>query len=130
VSVSAGPDIRRAYWLTFAIGVTGSALYVALADWRPALAFLFGSFGSLGNLWLFEWLARGISPHESSRKPWQASAFIGRYIILIGFGYVIVKALSINALALILGLLSSTAAMLFSSLAELLESVRGSRRPN
>jgi ATP synthase I chain len=130
VSPAANPDIRFAYWLTLAIGVAGCALYLTLADWRPALAFLLGSFGSLGNLWLFEWLARAISPDGASRKPWQASAFIGRYIILIGFGYVIVKALSINALALILGLFSSTAAMLFSSLAELLGSFRGSRRAN
>src|SRR4051812_47722215 len=99
-SIDADSAIRHTRRATAAIGALGTAVYLCFDDWKAALAFLLGAFGSLGNLWLFDWLARGISPEGSTaRKPWQAGAFMARQIILVGFGYAIVKALGINALA-------------------------------
>jgi len=91
------------------------------------LAFFLGALGSFGNLWLFHWLSRAIAPGESSRKPWQAGAFIGRYLILFTLGYVIVKGLGVNPLPVVFGLFASTAAILFSSAVEIVQSRFGTR---
>ena len=93
--------------------------------WRPGLAFLLGAVTSLGNLWLFGRMARGLEPGTNTRKPWQASAFAGRYLVFIAVGYVIVNALGVSPLPVVLGLFTSTAAVLLSSLLELASSLIG-----
>ena len=77
----------------------------------------------MGNFWLFNWLSRAIAPGDVTRKPWQAGAFIGRYFILFGIGYVIVGALGINPLPVVFGLFVSTAAVLTSSVTEIVHSL-------
>ncbi|MBV8895992.1 MAG: ATP synthase subunit I [Acidobacteriaceae bacterium] len=124
---------QRLYFLTLAFGVMGFVLYWALAGFMPALAYLLGALGSFGNLWLFNWLARSLTPAdpesgESARKPWQAGAFVGRYIILFTLGYVIVKGLGVNPLPVVFGLFASTAAVLFSSAVEIVQSLFRTRR--
>lgn len=120
--------IRRLYILTLTFGAIGFVLYWALYSFIPALAFLLGALGSLGNLWLFNWLARSMAPGATSRKPWQAGAFVGRYLILFTLGYVIVKALGVNPLPVVFGLFASTAAVLSSSAVEIIQSFFGTRR--
>jgi hypothetical protein len=71
-----------------------------------------GGAGSLGNLWLWHWLAQLIEPGRGPKKTWHAGIFIGRYLILLGGGYGIVKVLGVNPLGVVLGLLTSTAAVL------------------
>ena len=89
------------------------------SGWRAALAFFLGALISLGNLWLFARLARGIEPGDKARKPWQAGAFFARYLIFFTFGYVIVRSLGVSPLPVVLGLFASTAAVLLSSVVEL-----------
>ena len=120
-------DLRRVYRLTLAFGLIGFVSYFAVLGPRPAFGFLLGALGSFGNLWLFEWLARSIAPGGSPQKPWRAGAFVGRYLLLFTIGYVIVKALGVNPLAVIFGLLASTAGVLFSSIIELVEALLGRR---
>jgi len=122
--------IRRIYWLALGFGLGGFVIYFGLQGWRPAAGFALGALGSVGNLWLFEWLTRSIVPEpgvEKPKKPWQAGIFVTRYIVMILVGYAIVKALGVNALAVILGLLTSTAAVLTSSILELLQNFFVSR---
>jgi hypothetical protein len=121
-------SVRQLYLLTMAIAVLGAVAFLILYGWRPALAFLLGSAVSLGNLWLFTWLARAIEPGAQQRKPWEAGAFVGRYLILFTFGYVIVKSLGVSPLPVVLGLFASTGAVLLSSLLELAGSAFASRR--
>ena len=122
-----GP-LRRLYFLTVGIGLLGFVSFFARRGIRPAVAFLLGALASLGNLWLYDWLSRSIAPGaKAARKPWQAGAFIGRYLILFTFGYAIVKALDVNPLAVVLGLLASTGAVLASILFELAQSLLGKR---
>jgi ATP synthase I chain len=121
-------NIQRLYFLTLAFGVIGFVSYWALVGFIPALAFLLGALGSLGNLWLFNWLARSMMSSENDKKPWQAGAFVGRYIILFTLGYVIVKGLGVNPLPVVFGLFASTAAVLSSSAIELVQSLFGTRR--
>ena len=121
-----GP-IQRLYWGTAAFAAIGFVSYFAVDGIRPALAFFLGALGSFGNLWLYDWLSRSIAPGSTSRKPWQAGAFIGRYLILFTFGYAIVKALDVNPLAVILGLLSSTGAVIVSLVFELFQNLLGKR---
>jgi hypothetical protein len=119
--------VRRLYWLTAAFGVIGFVSYFVLVDAISAVAFVLGAVGSFGNLWLFDWLSRAVAPGTTSRKPWQAGAFVTRYLLFFAAGYVIVKALNVNPLPVIFGLLVSTAAVLMSSILELFGSLLGGR---
>lgn len=107
-----GPSIRRLYWCTVAFGMLGAACYLVKGDVRSALGFLLGAAGSVANLWFWNWLSHLIEPGRGPKKSWQAGLFIGRYVILLGGGYGIVKFLGVNPLAVVLGLLTSTAAVL------------------
>jgi ATP synthase I chain len=121
-------SLRRLYWLTASFGMIGFVSYFWLQGPRSAFGFLLGAVGSFGNLWLFVWLSRAISPTGTPRRPWKAGAFVGRYVVLVTLGYVIVNALSVNALAVILGLFASTAAVLLSSTIEIIQGFSGSKR--
>jgi hypothetical protein len=100
-------SVRQLYRLTIVVGILGAAAFSWVQGPREGLAFALGGLGSFGN----------------SGKPWQASAFIGRYILLFAAGYVIVKGLDVNPLPVILGLFASTAAVLTSSIVELLQNL-------
>jgi hypothetical protein len=121
-------SLRRLYWLTALFGVMGFVSYFWLQGPRSAFGFLLGAVSSFGNLYLFVWLSRAISPIATTRRPWKAGAFVARYVILITIGYVIVNALSVNALAVILGLFASTAAVLLSSTIEIVQGFTESKR--
>jgi lipid-A-disaccharide synthase-like uncharacterized protein len=121
-------SVRRLYWLTALFGLAGFVSYFWVFGPRPAFGFLLGAAGSLGNLWLFEWLANSIAPREAPPRPWKAAAFVGRYVILFTAGYVIVKGLGVNPLPVVLGLFASTAAVLLSITTELVLSIFGHRR--
>lgn len=119
--------VHRLYWLTGLVAAIGFVWYFLVQGPAPAVDFLLGAGGSFGNLWLFDWLSRAIAPGTASRKPWQAGAFFTRYLLLFAAGYVIVNALDVNPLPVILGLFASTAAVLTSSILELVFSLLGSR---
>jgi hypothetical protein len=121
-------SLRRLYWLTASFAAIGFISYIWLQGPRSAFGFLLGAMGSFGNLYLFVWLSRAISPTSTARRPWKAGAFVSRYLVLVTLGYVIVNALSVNALAVVLGLFSSTAAVLLSSTIEIVQSFSGSKR--
>jgi hypothetical protein len=121
-------SVRQLYILTLAVAILGAVAFSIPYGFRSALAFLLGSAVSLFNLWLFSWLARAIEPGAKQQKPWEAGAFVGRYLILFTFGYVIVKSLGVSPLPVVLGLFASTAAVLLASLLELAGSAFGSRR--
>ncbi len=88
------------------------------------MAFAVGALCSFGNLWVFDRISKQLAPGENSRKPLQAGAYFIRYILLLGIGYAIVKALRVSPLAVILGLLASTAAVLVASVIELLTALK------
>jgi hypothetical protein len=116
-------SVRVLYRLTLVVGILGAAAFGWTQGAREALAFGLGALGSFGNLWLFHRLSLNIAPGEGSGKPWQAGAFIGRYLVLFAAGYVIVKGLGVNPLPVVLGLFASTAAVLASSIVELLQNL-------
>ncbi len=113
--------LRRVRWLTGSFGILGFVSYFWLQGPRPAFAFLLGAASSFGNFLLFEWLSRAIAPGDAPRQPWKTAAFVARYLLLFTIGYVIVKGLGVNPLAVVLGLLASTAAVLFSSTLEIIQ---------
>jgi hypothetical protein len=122
--------VRRIYLLALGFALVGFVAYFGLQGWRPAVGFALGALGSFGNLWLYERLTHRIEPvqaGQSPRKPWEAGIFITRYLVMILVAYAIVKTLGVNALAVILGLLTSTAAVLTSSVIEVLQSYLVSR---
>lgn len=122
-------SLRLLYWLTAVYGVIGFVSYFAVQGPRPAVGFAIGALGSFANLWLFNWLSGAIAPGDRQKKPWQAGTFIGRYLLLFLIGYATVKTLDVNPLPVVLGLFSSTAAVLTSIVVELIQSLRG-RQPS
>jgi biotin transporter BioY len=114
-------SIRRLYVLTGVFAVGGFGALWPAQGFKTALAFLLGAITSIGNLYLFGYLARAISPSGGQSKPWEARAFISRYLILFAAGYVIIKALGVNPLAVVLGMLASAAAAIASIIFELIE---------
>ncbi len=122
--------VRRIYWFALGFGVAGCVTYFFLGGWRTALAFALGAAVSVGNLWLFDRITHSIEPEtegEAKKNPWKPLILILRYFLLLALGYAIVKTLSVNALAVVLGLLTSTAAILTSTVFELVESFLVSR---
>jgi hypothetical protein len=112
-------SLRRVYWLIAFFALLGFVWYLAITGIRDALGFALGAAGSFGNFWLFDRLSHRIAPGPGRAKPWEAGAFIARYVVLLGIGYAIVKALNVSPLAVILGLLASTAAVLASLVIEI-----------
>ena len=121
-------SIKKLYWLTAALGMLGFIAAFSYAGPRHALAFAGGALGSLGNLWVFERLGLALAPGPRRRKPLEAGAYIVRTIVLLGIGYAIVSILGANAFAVILGLLTSAAAVLASLMVELVLSLFRTRR--
>jgi hypothetical protein len=118
---------KSLYWFTGSLGIIGFVLYLCAQGPKLAASFALGAAGSLGNLWLWDLLSRFIAPSDRPKKAWQAGLFIGRYIILWGAGYAIVKVLGVNALAVVLGLLASTAAVLASLIIEIIQGFLGTQ---
>jgi ATP synthase I chain len=114
-------SLRRIYGLMGLFGAIGFVSYSWIEGPKPALGFALGAVGSFGNFWLFVWLTRAIAPGDYTRKGWKASLFVARYAVLLLLGYVIVKALNVNGLAVVLGLLVSTVAVLASLPFEIIE---------
>lgn len=118
-----GSSLRRLYWLMGLFGIAGFIFYLVMQSADSAFSFALGAAGSFGNLWLFSWLSAAISPGDRARKPWKAGLFVLRYATLVLLGYVIVKSLRINGLALILGLFLSAAAVLASLIFEIAQTI-------
>ena len=110
---------RRLYWLTFVIAVTGS--FVAWALWGKGAGggFALGGMASLVNLWMWEAIANGLAGAKSKKSVVAGGLFAGRFLALFAFGYVIVRALNVQPLAAIVGLLSASFAVLVEILLEL-----------
>lgn len=115
--------VRLLYQLTAVLGAIGFVLYLILVGIGPAFGFALGAACSIGNLWLFDWLTRSLTPGESRRRPWKPAIFVLRYFILLASGYAIVELLGVNALTVIWGLLTSTAAVLIALIVELFQSL-------
>lgn len=120
-------SVRPLYLLTAIFGVLGFVAYLAIQGPLSAVGFAIGAVSSFGNLWLFDRLSQSIAPSDKPRKSWQAGTFIIRYIILFFIAYASIKTLGVNPLAVILGLLASTAAVLTFGLYELFRGLLGSR---
>ena len=120
--------VGQIYTLTAFVALIGFVSYFLFDGLGPAGGFALGAVGSFGNLWLFERLAFKLTPGPLENKPWRAGTYAVRYLLLIAFGYVIVKALRVNGLPVVLGLLSTTVAALLASLAELIRYFLGNRR--
>ncbi len=121
-------SLHRLYWLMSIFAALGFIWYLGHQGATPGVAFLLGVLGSFGNLWLFNWLSGAIAPGHASRRPWQAGAFVLRYLILFMMGYVIVEALDVNPLPVVLGLFASTAAVLVSATIDIVQNLFGAGR--
>ena len=118
---------RRLYWLTFVIVVTGSFLAWGIWGKSAAGGFALGGIASLANLWIWEMIANGLSGNPSKKSMVAGALFAGRLLALFAFGYVIVRALNVQPLAAIAGLLSASLGVIAEILFELAGAARLSR---
>ena len=124
-------NVRQLYRWTILFAAAGIVWQVIAGGPRSGIAFLLGALGSLANLWVFEWLTNVLEraavqtpeAEPERKRPWGAGLFIGRYAALWLVGYTTVKALGVSPLPVLLGLLTSTAAVLAASIAELFGSL-------
>ena len=119
-------SMRRLYWLTFVIAGTGSLVAWALWGKGAGGGFALGSVASLVNLWMWEAIANGLGGGKSKKSAVAGGLFAGRLLALFAFGYVIVRALNVQPLAAIVGLLSAS----FAVMAEILLELAGAARPS
>jgi|SRR5271157_628402 len=112
---------QRLFRITVAIVVAG---LVVAGLWRglPA-AFGFGIGGSvsLASLWLWHRVAMKISPAREPKKAGPSAFFlVGRFLVVLASGYVIVRTLDVNVIAALAGLFASAAAVVAEMLFELI----------
>jgi hypothetical protein len=131
-----GSAIRRLYWLTLATGVIGIPVAAFRGGVPSAAGFALGAGGALVNLWLWQRVAGklGNAPPitaadmESAPPPPRgpsATSLTIRVLALFAVAYGIVRALNVNGLAVLCGLLASTLAALVEILYELILLRRG-----
>lgn len=118
---------RRLYWLTFVIVVTGSLIAWALRGEGAGAGFALGGIASLVNVWMWETIANALSGSRSKKSMAAGGLFAGRFLALFAFGYVIVRALNVQPLAAVVGLLSASFAVIAEILLELTGGTRSSR---
>lgn len=116
-------SLTQLYWLTGGYAAIGFVSYFSVVDTREATGFLLGALLSLGNLWLFAWVTRTITPGRKSSKQWAMGLYLIRLLLLFFIAYVIVKLLGVSPLAVILGLLASAAAVLTFLAAEIIQTL-------
>lgn len=109
---------RRLFWLTLGIGIVASAVGWIMGGQRIGLGLAIGSLASLGNLWLWHAVTKGITAQAKPSKS-STGLFAGRILALFAVGYVMVKYLSIDPRAGIAGLFASSAAVIVEILLEL-----------
>ncbi len=118
---------RRLYWLTFVIVITGS--FLAWALWGPGAGggFALGGIASLVNLGMWEAIANALSGARAKKTMAAGGLFAGRFLALYAFGYVIVRALNVQPLAAVVGLLSASLAVVAEIVLQLTGGIRRSR---
>lgn len=134
------PDIdytlatRRLYGFTLATGVLGLPIAAVRGGLPSAVGFSLGVAGALLNLWLWQRLTAKLGPEPSAaprleadestpprplRRGPSAASLTLRVLALFACAYAIVRALNVNGLAVLCGLLASTLAALAEILYEL-----------
>ncbi|MFZ0593212.1 MAG: ATP synthase subunit I [Bryobacteraceae bacterium] len=119
VDIDYGQATRRLFWLTCGIGLTGSLVAWWVAGNSAGGGFLIGSAASLANLWIWHAIARHLSSGEEKPSRTMAGLFAGRFLGLFALGYVILKTLNVQPLAMVLGLFVSALAVIAEILFEL-----------
>ena len=102
------------------LGGSGALAAFAFYGWRFAAGFLIGASIGWLNFHLLHRLVQALGPGGSRPSTFTGFMLVGRYLMLGGAGFVIVKLLEINSLALLAGLFVPVAAVLVSILHELL----------
>jgi ATP synthase I chain len=118
---------RRVFWLTAIVGLAGALLSWRLSTGNAGVSFGLGALGSLLNLWVWHALAARLAGRQGRESNVAAVLFAIRLLGLFVFGYVIVGVLNLQPLPAILGLLTSSAAVMAEMIIELASSWRMSR---
>lgn len=133
---------RRLYWFTLGSGVLGTPVAAWKGGMPSGLGFAMGAAGAVVNLWLWQRVAGRLGPDSSATSPPaapsvtdestgpeyrsskvnrgpSAASLTFRVLALFALAYAIVRALNVNGLAVLCGLLASTLAAIAEILYEL-----------
>jgi hypothetical protein len=108
--------VRRIAWLVVAIGLAGAATAAVLRGIAFGAAFLLGAALSGASLWRWKKISDAIGGTSGRRSP---LGWILQLFLVIAAAFVIIVYLRVTAVAVVLGLLVSTAAIIVAILLEL-----------
>jgi hypothetical protein len=111
--------IRRIWRLTFAVILTGTAVWLVRQGWRPGIGFLMGAALSLLNFQGLVMLAQALGGSKNSGLK-AAILIVLRYAIIGVALYVILKLLGFAPLPVLSGLLAPFGAAILEILYELI----------
>ncbi|MBM3745769.1 MAG: hypothetical protein FJW34_08220 [Acidobacteria bacterium] len=112
--------LQRIFRGALVVGAAGTAMGVALQDWRWGLGFALGAAGASLNFYWLHRFVEGLAPGGPRPRKWLLVALATRYLALGLAGYVIVKVFGLSLAAILLGLFVPVAAIIFEIIYELL----------
>jgi hypothetical protein len=117
-----GRATRRLFWISCAIALGGTLSSWGMWGKSTGGGFAIGSTASLANLWIWHAIARGLSS-EGKPSKLAPTLFVGRFLALFAIGYVILRTLNVQPLAVVLGLLTTALAAVTEILVQLTASL-------
>jgi hypothetical protein len=101
------------------LGATGASAASIVYGPRIGLGFLLGATVSFLSFWRYQRLAESLGRSQSASRP-RVRRFMIQFVLLAGAGYVIVKYLEVNRMALAIGLLVAGVAVTIEILYEII----------
>lgn len=112
-------SVRRMRRIIGVLGATGAIGAFILYGQRAGLGFLLGAAVSFLSFWRYQRIAESLGRSNNAGRP-RVKRFMMQFALLAGAGYVIVKYLEVNRMALAIGLLVAGVAVTIEILYELI----------
>jgi hypothetical protein len=111
-------SVRRMRRTIAILGAAGAVAASIVYGPRAGLGFLLGATASFLSFWRYQRLTESLGPQNATRP--RVKRFMIQFALLAGAGYVIVKYLEVNRMALAIGLLVAGVAVTVEILYEII----------
>src|SRR6266853_4774903 len=111
-------SVRRMRRTIAVLGAAGAIAATILGGPRAGLGFLLGATASFLSFWRYQRVAESLGSANTARP--RVKRFMIQFALLAGGGYVIVKYLEVNRMALAIGLLVAGVAVTIEILYEII----------
>jgi hypothetical protein len=112
-------SVRRMRRTILVLAAVGGIVAAIIAGPRTGLGFLLGAAVSFLSFWRYQRIAESLGRSNNAGRP-RVKRFMIQFALLAGAGYVIVKYLEVNRMALAIGLLVAGVAVTIEILYELI----------